>query len=447
MSTRRRRFLASTLVMIVSIGAASSVSADPAVPFTNDSVDKVTITGSPVSYRLVHALAQAYMESEGCLLADASFPLTAASPTQNTCQAPSAQTGQVSTENHDHDVLISYFPQEKTGVRQLCAQRTTPARDGRVPYIDLVHTLSRPAGNGKPIDGFACTVANGGQSGVVLRFIAFARDGMSWVRWPGGTRPDVLSLRQYELHDIFVTCFITHWNQVQATYNGEFYPAPSGEPIRVFTATPQSDERAMWDGFVGGASDSCIPNVYKDGDLSDGERVVAANDAHAVEQAVNDPAAAQEGNSIYYFSTARHAAGPAMLRGASMLGNIDVSSTGAIEPVAPNEANIASGVFPMSRNVYLVLRNSGTAPVASGAVRRFANFGTTANDQALGWLCKPDAAHSEPIGTPGPGIEIASASRDYGAVPGQAIRAQGFVPLPEDPATGRRCQFTDVTVT
>lgn len=447
MSERRvLRLLTVALCMTSILLAAAPAHADPALPFTNDVTDKVFITGSPATFELMNDLAKAYMMSDGCLMVDVTFPVAPTDPAHNRCKDPSQQAGQVNTENYDHDVLASYYPADKSGLRQLCAQRTSPPRDPRIPYIDLVHTMSRPATGVSPADGFRCTVETGGQAGVVLRFIAFARDGMTWVRWPGGARPEVMSLRQYELHDIFVTCFLTHWNQVQATYNGEFYPAPAGEAIRIFTATPRSDERAMWDAFVGGASDSCIPNVYKDGDLGDGERITAANDARAVEEAINDPNAANEGNSIFYFSVARHTAGPAALKGSSVLGSADISSTSTITPVAPTEANIASGLFPFSRYVYMVLRNSGPSPVASSATRRFTNASNSTNDQTQGWLCKPESAHSEPPGTPGPGVENLLAAVDYGAVPVSIIRQNGFVPLPDDPTTGRRCLFADVPV-
>lgn len=438
-------------VLLGAVLATSSIipaGADPNLPFTNDAVDQIKMTGSPVTSQLINDLAIAYMESAGCSSTDATFPLTATSPTQNRCKEPAAQTGSVTTENYDHDTLVPYYPNDKSGLRQLCAQRISPPRDPRVAYVDLVHTLSRPqtaATNVSPNDGFKCTVAAGTQAGTVLRFVAFARDGMSWVRWVGGSRPNIASLRQYELFDIFVSCYITHWNQLQTTYDGSFYPAPAGELIRVFTASPISEERAMWDGFLGGDSDNCIPNHLRDGDLSDGERVVPANDVRWVEEAPNDPAAANQGNSMFFFSVARHTHGPATLRGASILGSLDTSDNASISPVAPTEPNIASGLFPYSRFVYLVYRNSGPSPIASSATRRFAQMSNNSNDQAIGWICKPDAAHAEPLGTAGPGIEFATADIDYGLVVPGTIRNNGFVPLAPD-ALGRTCRFADVAV-
>ncbi len=445
----RRATLVTVVASITAMTIAATASANPAAPFTNDAVDRVVVSGTPVASELINDLAVAYNEAAGCLMAAADFPLTPTSPTQNRCLPPAEQVGTILTENYDHDVVTPFYPQEKAGLRQLCAQRTTPPRDPRVPAVDLVQLTSRPPIGGAPQlsrDGYRCSVAGGTQAGVVLRFVAIARDAQTFLRWPGGA--PITSLRQYELFDIFVSCQLTHWNQVGTTYNGEpFYPPPSGPAIQVFAATPQSEERAMWDAFVGGPSDGCIPLPFKDGDPTDGERIVAANDVRAVEAALSDPAAANEGNSIFYMSAARHTAGPQALRGASVLGAVDVSSTAVLQPVLPTAENVESGLFPFTRFVYLAFRNSGPSPVASGATRRFAGTSASTNDQAIGWLCKPDGGHSEPIGSPGPGIESGFADRDYGTLVAQVIGANGFVPIEPDPDTGRTCLFTDVAVT
>ena len=80
-------------------------------------------------------------------------------------------------------------------------------------------------------------------------------------------------------------------------------------------------------------------------------------------------------------------------------------------------------------------RQAGPAPLASAAAVGFAGEN--------GWICKPQALHSEPPGTPGGGVEHPAATRDYGQLVPDTMVAAGFVPKA---TSGNLCTFTSVAV-
>ena len=403
------------------------------VPFTNSVVNKVYGAGSDTTYPVMNDLATAYHESDGCLLTTVAFPLTPASPQQNACQsgAGAPVTGDNVFENYDHDMIINYFPQGSgAGRGQLCNQKSTtdggPAKDGRVPYLDFARSSSTPTSS------FQCTVANGGELGTTLRFIAFARDAISWTHWntPTGGGEAVTNLTVAQLNDIFVDCTITDWGAI----GGD-----AGSPIVTYTAIANSGTRQTFDGFIGGNSSNCIPAPQKDGSFANGERVVREHQMGIVEAALNDPGAADEGNSIYYMSVGLYNSNPA-LAGNSLIGNVN--------GIVPNEANIVDGTFPFSRNLYNVIRQSGNQPVASGALRRFLGMiaPSATNAQSIGWICKGEQWHSQEPGNATPGIVDPAAVTDWYEVKKDQFEANGIFQLTPD-AFGHRCTFTDVPVT
>lgn len=418
------------------------------VPFTDDNTTKVHSAGSDTTYFLLNDLALLYNESEGCFQTSVAMPLVPASPKQMQCtgattpesNATAAQANTVRTENYDHDYVINWFPQgSSAGRRQLCGQKSLPngSRDplvgSRVPPVDFARSSSGPG------EGFQCTAANATVNGTqlynagerVLRFVAFARDALTWSKWTTGTGAStaVTNLTQAQLNGIFVTCTITNWDQVGG----------GNAAIRVWTVITAAGTRASWDTFVGGNSDTCIPAALKDGNTVNGERVIREHFAAPVEEAVNDADAADEGNSIYPFGTGPHATSP---------GQAQNSILGSVNGVAPTGPNIVSGSFPFTRLLYNVFIHSGPSPVASEATRRFTNmrnYTGPAVDQQLGWICKPESAHSEPVGTPGAGIETPFAATDYGPQVTDTLLANGVYPLATS-ETAPRCQFADYRV-
>jgi ABC-type phosphate transport system substrate-binding protein len=426
------------------------------VPFTDDNVSRVTTAGSDTTYFLLNDMAVLYNESEGCVLNSVALPLVAASPQQNRCNgattpegaAAASQVNALKTANYDHDIVINLFPQgSSAGRRQLCAQLGAPdgVRDPRVPGVDIARSSAGPSDAGS----FQCSGATALVNGVpifptgvpaapvanprVLRFIAFARDALTWVRWdtPTGASDPVANLTQAQLNDIFADCTITNWNQVGGG-NGA---------IQIWTAVPASGSRDVWDGFVGGESDSCIPGALKDGSAANGERLIREHFAPAVEDAIAaDIDGQDEGNSIFFFSTGVWNTNPGN-KGASLLGNVN--------GIVPDDTNIGDGTFPFTRLLYNVIIQSGPSPVASEATRRFTTARNITNpatqDQQLGFICKPESAHGEPLGTPGAGVESAAASQDYGQAVKNVITSNGFFMLTTSD-TASRCQFADYRV-
>jgi ABC-type phosphate transport system substrate-binding protein len=402
------------------------------VPFTNSNVDKVYGAGSDTTYPLMNDLATVYGESDGCLLTAVAFPLTVASPKQNSCRSGTgaAISGDNVYENYDHDVIVNYFPQGSgQGRGQLCNQKSStdggPDKDSRVPYLDFARSSAAPNSS------FQCTVAAGGETPSTLRFIAFARDAISYTHWNTATGGGgaVNNLTTAQLRDIFINCTVTDWGQVGGV---------AGKPIVVWTAVPGSGTRSTFEGFIGGGdSSACIPAAFKDGNFANGERVIRENEMEPIESALNDPAAADEGNSISFMSVGLHNSDPGRA-GASLIG--DVNS------IVPDETNIVSGTFPFSRNLYNVIRNSGVQPVASGATRRFLGMvtSTATNGQSVGWICKGEQYHSEQVGNPSPvGIEDPTATRDWYEAKKAQFAANGVYQLTPD-AFGNRCTFSDV---
>jgi ABC-type phosphate transport system substrate-binding protein len=383
MRIRRVLSLAGAAVLAIAALGHGSVpaGADPAVPFSNDLSDYVYGAGSDTTYALMTALGDAYNASQGC---NQGFPHGAA------C-APPPQAGVVKTENYDHEVVVNRFPTGSVNGRlTLCAQQ--PVVQPAVPFVHYARSSAGPA-----VDG--CT-----QSGLVLRFVAFARDAVAPVTWgdvPGSPAAGVGSLTQAQLNDIFVDCTITNWSQVGG----------ADAPIEVWGLFPGSGTRSSWDGFVGGNSLRCVQNLA---------HVVHPNDVAPIE------ALGGFQDAIVPFAVALHISEPARAGASTMV---------AVNGVAPTFDTVRSGAFPFSRDVYNVYRQAGPGPVASAAAVGFAGEN--------GWVCKPQALHSEPPGTPGGGIEDPLAVRDYGQLVVDVMVASGFVPKA---ASGNLCTATSVTV-
>lgn len=431
---------------LIAFGTVASL-ANPAgaatdVTNSDDNVTRVQISGSDTTYIVMQNLAKAYNESEGCFLNGVATvpPITPSTiPQQNRCigaTSPEGSSGAsqalaVKTENYDHDVVINFFPQgSNAGRAQLCAQLVAgdPARLVGLTPVDVARSSSAPG------SGFQCTgatLAPATAVGVrVLRFIAFAKDALTWSKWTtvAGGSNGVTDLTVQQTKDIWFNCSITTWNQVGGL---------NSNPIIVWTMIAASGSRSSWDGFVGGNSSTCIPAQFKNGNLADGERVIREHFAQPVEAATNDPAAADEGNSIYPFSVGLHISQPALAQN-SILGNVN--------GIVPDEASIVAGTFPFTRLLYNVIINSGPSPVASEATRRFTtmrNWVGPVDSDKLGWICKPLGSHAKPIeGDPGIGVPSAGASFNYAGVVDTALRSTGFYPLTTDP-TQPRCTFTD----
>lgn len=433
---------------VITLTNLPSAQAVTGVPFTNALPDRVTGAGSDTLYPVINKLATAYMESDGCLtqaISPNSFddPGYAGPAPMASCQSWATGTQVASDniyENYDHDLIANYFPQgSNMGKGTLCNQKTSldtpggPDRNPLIPFIDFARSSSGPGSN-------LCTVTDnnhieGGEAGTVIRFIAFARDALSYTHWDTGTGGGaaVNSLTQAQLNDIFVDCTITDWGQV----GGQ-----AGDPIVIYTAIAGAGTRTSWDGFVGGDSSLCIPAAFKDGSFANGERVVREHQMHFVENAIADLAAADEGNSIYYMSTGLHAADYNGAAGNSLIGQVN--------GITANETTVNNGTFPFGRDMYVAIRQGGpNGPIATAATRKFLGMvtPTATNGQNIGWICKAETAHSEAPGTPGNGIETDTAGSDWYEIKKAAFAAGGmYMKTPAGGAFGVGCTFTDFTV-
>jgi len=376
---------------------------------TNGAVGKVFISGSDTTIFAMNDLAQTYNESEGCDLVSVAYPETG---TEHICKV-AQPSGVVETENYDHDVIVNYFPQgSSAGRRQLCSQGPGP-RPAGVPVINAVRSSSAPDLSPQ------CDRPGIGLPNPTFRYVAWAKDALTWVNWTGQAPAPAITLTQSQLNDIFVDCTINNWSQV----GGE------NQPIIPWAAIPGSGTRASWDSFIGGPSDNCIPAEYKDGNPATpvacpGERVIRE---HVMTPVEND-ACTDEKYSMFYTGVGTWNGNPTYH---GPLGQIN-----SVNGVAPTEANIQSGSFPFSRFMYNVVRVGSQGPTVSNDTLNFLG--------ASGYLCKKLDNHTKPVGDPGPGIERTLASKNYANEMVAAMTANGFIPLTSNPSIAR-CTTTDWT--
>lgn len=397
--------LAGAAVMAGVMAIAPAEAAPPST--TNGKVGRVFVSGSDTTYFVMNDLANAYMESEGCTLTNVSYPEAG---TENICQV-TQPAGVVETENYDHDLVINYFPQgSNAGRRQLCSQGPA-ARPAGVPLVNASRSSSAPD------IGFQCDLPGLGNTNPTFRFVAFAKDALTWVGWNGQAPAPTANLTQSQLNDIFVDCTINNWSQI----GGE------NQPITTWAAIPGSGSRSTWDSFIGGPSDNCIPAAYKDGNPATpgacpGERVVREH----VMTPVETDTCTDEKYSMYYTGVGTWNGNPQYHGPDGYLGSV--------AGIAPTPTTIQNGTFPFSRFMYNVVRVGSVGPTASNDTLNFLG--------ASGYLCKKLDAHSKPVGDAGPGIERSLASKNYGQEAEAIMQANGFIPLTSNPALNR-CTTTD----
>ncbi len=293
--------------------------------------------------------------------------------------APTQEDG-VTSENKNGDRVQNRLPQgSSVGIDQLCRQGES----------------------GVPETGFARS-SRGPREGDCenLKFVAFARDGIIPVNFrelPNSPAKGVESLTRAQLRGIFVTCTITNWKQVGG----------SDGRIIVYTAQEGSGTRATFDdllvGTLGdglsGDSSSCIPARYKDGDQSNGERVVFENNVQPILDAGDAPRA------IFYLSFGRFV----------KLTDTNIAQI-AVNGVPATAATIEDQSYPFNRELYNVYyqytaANTGVDPSVRQAAERF--LGPT------GWICKPPSEHTTNPRT----------GQNYGETIDRIIREEGFVPI------------------
>lgn len=422
------------LGLTVTIGSlAGSTAAGAQTPFPpNKSSDWIRLGGSDTTETMMNRLQVLFNESPGCVLTGTPQNLdgrcfdfdAATSGIQEQYQVDAAGNP-TDAANTDHDVTFGYAAVGSgTGITQL-AQRGNAG----VQVIDVARSSRAPR----------ATDADG------LRFFAYAKDAIPWVRFPGAPAQNVASLSQVQIRNVFSGCAPAAQPEIDKTANGGNnngiadwgdVGGVTGAPIVVWAAQDGSGTRSTFDGFLGSgqSSTNCIPAQYRDNSLANGERRIFENnaapirDAEPVDCAVEIPSPADPSNpcapnSIFYYSIGRYAQTGGET---AILGNITVNGT----PVAPTEANILNDSYPFSRFVYNAIRNDTFGSgLASNAVRNFAS--------ANGFLCKSAAASAT---NPRTGLNFRTEVENI-------IRAEGFFPLPLG-ATGAgggnsHCRATD----
>jgi ABC-type phosphate transport system substrate-binding protein len=358
--SKRAVVAALAVVMIAGIASLGGVGQSTAAVITPV---QVLGGGSDVTFHVMSKLDLLYNESPGCT----TIAPTGTQPEDNECIP---QTGDVTTENYEHDQISEAFPiGGGAGEDELCKQ-------GLAGEADLSYARQSSISN-------KCTG---------LEWVAYARDGITWEAFPGVAGSAVanmhntsgacagstgLCLTQAQLQGIYVNCTITNWNQVGG----------ANQKIIIYSILPQFGTRKAFDTFLGGSSSSC-PNV----------KLVAQTDNSEV-AAADKPGAIVPVDSASW--TERYGSKP----GADALGQID--------QVSPSLKNVQSGAFPYSRYLYNVYcagdpansNKCGTTSPSSAAVINYIG--------PSGFLCKKNPT-LDPITKATYRSEIVKALNNYG---------------------------------
>lgn len=386
---------AASLAVVALVPATSGAAIKPPAGY-DGTAHKFNGSGSDTTYNLMVELDKLYNGSPGCRVATGTGIL--GPQVYNYKCLPGnddgLQTGgpqsPIRTENYDHDVAYSNYPLgSSNGIKQVCQQGTTGT--GNTAYA-----RSSRAKSGSDCAG--------------LKFVAYARDGISWSAYGAdntgvagadgdwGTADDITNLSQSQVNAIFVGCTVTNWSQING---GNGTPGPN-MPIIVYTAQSGSGTRSAWDSFIGGNSSNCV--------ASSGGGVIFENDAAPIF------AASEEMSAIFPYSVGRYSQNTTDQGLGWVLGAVDT-----IAPTtSPSGGTIGDGTFPYGRFLYNVYRASTGFRDAPARV--------TAYVGEKGWICRDEAALPHAT-NPFTGNNYADDIRS-------AIEDEGFVQLPVGPIGG-----------
>ncbi|MBI2710246.1 MAG: substrate-binding domain-containing protein [Actinobacteria bacterium] len=441
MRSSTRRLVASAAAGISALlagvaGVAPAGATSPPPYAVNNQPDLIRMGGSDTTETLMNSLAKLYNEAPGCILTGTPQNLDGKCFDFNSATAGIQPQYQLDADgnptdkaNPDHDVAYGYAAVgSSTGITQLAQRGTTG-----IQTLDIARSSRAPRSS--DVDG--------------LRFVAYAKDAIPWVRFPGTPASGVSSLSVTQIRNAFSGCAPGVQPEIDKTVNGGNnngvadwgdIGGATGEPLVVWAAQDGSGTRSTFDGFLGSGANStnCIPTQFKDNNLANGERRILENNSVPIEEArpidcpevtSPDPANPCAPNSIFYMSYGRwneqRAANPPQTT--AILGSITVGGNA----IPPTEANIVSDAYPFSRFVYNVIRYDTFATgLASAAVKQFA--------YTKGFLCKPAGAS---VKDPRTGANFRTEVED-------TIRGAGFIPLPlgtsgSRDATQSHCRVID----
>lgn len=429
----------------VALVAAVAVALDPGDP-TERQQSLFRVGGSDTTYPVMAKLDSIYNASPGCRTVDTRVSSSGSAtqhPHNNTCQLedidedtnpkdgifdPDTDPLQQSRRaNYDHDLWAQQFPLGSSfGIRQLQRQdpgqvgtacgTTATGPNGEAPFSApcapmSVARSSRGPGSGEP----SASDFTG------LRFIGFAREGLSWVCFfntansgcSAGTLATSKNLTQDQINRI-MKCDPTlddlaNGGNGNGSVDWGDIGGRTGVPIRVFQAQAGSGTRGSWDGFskVTNPPDRPLLGVPS---ATSCATPIFENDASQISELA--PSELEE--AFFYYSSARHLKNPAGTR----LGNI-----GGEAPVLANFVGVRSGpvgnqvegnpVFPYTRTVYNVIRHADPQGMnANQEVRDYVG--------EEGFLCKPQTEHTT---NPASGL-------NYRSTLVSALNNEGFAGIP-----------------
>ena len=359
----RKKILAGLTAVLAT--AALVAMAAPAMAAAQVESLNIKAGGSDTTYYGMLKLDALYMGSAGCEVQSGGVVKY-----DGKCFPDISTT--ITTENYFHDTVTQYYPIGSGGGQTQLANVGNPGYD----KLDFARSSSAPG---------ASTPAG-------LKFVAFARDGISW--WTANVNSHApANLTQAQVKNIWVNCSASDWGDVNG--NGA-----DVTPILVYTAQNNSGTRKSWDGFVGGNSTTCIPAAQKDGNFGNGERVIFENDA----QPIYDQG--EEGSAIFPYALGR------FTQNGGQNGSL-----GKVDNVTASIATVGNGTFPFGRYLFNVYRT--TAPKATKQVKNYIS-------EKTGWLCKAAADHSsDPL-----------TGDNYRDLIEDTILAEGWAPIPLGPIGG-----------
>ena len=402
----------------------------------------IRMGGADASYVVMSDLARLYNTAPGCLV---QVPVGSTQQYDGSCadQDPNTAGVQVVYENDgasnasddgnpEHDVAFNYAPIGAAG--------------------GLTQITNEPAAGYQYLEVARVSRARKASDNANLRFFAFAIDSIPWVHWASGSGDPsfgVNSLTIARLKNAFNDCSANASSpQVDLVANGGNgngvadwgdLGGVTGQPILTWSTPATAATRTAFEGFLGSGvnSTNCIPDQYKDGQLANGERVILQNDASPIIDTGNTPknlncqelsaTSSCEKNSLWFYDAGRwiqNNPGSTIGQPGSFDGSILGSVTVAGSPVAPTQANVVSGAYPLWRYLYNAIRYSFPAENASNAARNFV--------AAQGFLCKDDGTH----GTANKLPVNPFTKHNYRTDIENTIIADGFYPIPWGDAGG-----------
>ena len=347
--------------------------------------------------------------------------------------------------NADHDFIVNLYPVgSSSGVTALAGSNvdlpltnsflnTPDPTDNPNRAVDFARSSRRPRTT--DVDG--------------LLFHAYAKDAVVPVTWgsgpnnpdgtgtyaPGDPADGLTNISRTMLQNIYVTCSVTTWGAAKTP------PQPGNtQPIIVWAAQFGSGTQPSYTELLlaGGNDQNCIGSDQKNSAIADGERVIFENDATPILNStdndceVRDPSTgngingsnpAGPGNSCEDWSIFIYSLGRLQQNGFQQtIRGVPAAIGGlSVDGVAPSEANVVSGAFPGSRDIFNVIRHNTGQRDARSYIRDFVGI--------RGFLCKPASQHDLLPDPDNPGTFTNGRT-----LVERIIRANGFIPLPLGPS-------------